>query len=328
MAAMRLIWLLVAPLLLASPAVGDDGAASIAAGGLVLMKREPRITMAREVLSISERKVEVEYEFRNDSEADITTEVAFPIPAYNLCCGERDPTKQGFDDFRLWVNGTPAHFRTETRAIVNHRDITEVLQSLHIDIASFGHYSQTTERSADLDRLTSAQRARISNLKAIGISFNRLEPLWTVQKKYHWTQNFPPHSTIHIRHEYTPWIGNSNSIDTEWLRTGKNAVQGEELPTVCPTSTLLHLLRREIESNKHAYAIAYVDFILTTANTWKGPIEDFTLKVDRSRQTDFVSFCWNGSVSHTRPNQFIAERKNFVPSTELRIGFLKGYKPE
>ncbi|HEY6373419.1 MAG TPA: DUF4424 family protein [Candidatus Sulfotelmatobacter sp.] len=47
----------------------------------------------------------------------------------------------------------------------------------------------------------------------------------------------------------------------------------------------------------------YVDFILTTANTWKTPIEDFTLIVERphwknnrgeSDLGDYVSFCWDG----------------------------------
>ena len=60
----------------------DDGAASIAEGGLVVMKREPRITMAKEVLQISSKKVVVDYDFRNDSDQDITTDVAFPIPDY------------------------------------------------------------------------------------------------------------------------------------------------------------------------------------------------------------------------------------------------------
>ena len=62
----------------------DDGAASIAAGGVILMKREPRIVMAKEVLSISPLRVLVDYDFRNDSDEDITTEVAFPIPAYTV----------------------------------------------------------------------------------------------------------------------------------------------------------------------------------------------------------------------------------------------------
>jgi len=307
------------------PASADDGAASIAAGGLVLMKREPRITMAKEVLAISENKVEVDYDFRNDSESDITTEVAFPIPAYGFRSGERNPTKQGFDDFRLWVGDSPAQFSTEVRAIVSRHDVTALLRSFHIDIATFGHYSESTERSADLERLTVAQRDRLLALKVIEVEGNSLSPLWMVQKKYHWTQRFPTHSTVHIKHEYTPWLGSSNSVDSEWLRTGKNAMPDEELPSVCPTASLLSLLRRDSRTNKRAYAIAYVDFILTTANTWKQPIEDFTLKVRRDRRTDLVSFRWNGPVNRIDANDFLAETRNFVPSKELRIGFLKGY---
>jgi hypothetical protein len=75
---------LIGSLLLAGLGRADDGAASIAAGGLVLMKREPRIVMAKEVLSISAKSVLVDYDFRNDSDEDITTEVAFPIPPYDF----------------------------------------------------------------------------------------------------------------------------------------------------------------------------------------------------------------------------------------------------
>ena len=45
--------------------LADDGAASIAEGGIVIMKRETRITMAKEVLQISNSKVIVDYEFRS-----------------------------------------------------------------------------------------------------------------------------------------------------------------------------------------------------------------------------------------------------------------------
>jgi len=48
-----------------TPLHADDGAASIAAGGIV-MKRESRITMANEVLRISVNRVTVDYDFRND----------------------------------------------------------------------------------------------------------------------------------------------------------------------------------------------------------------------------------------------------------------------
>jgi hypothetical protein len=70
-------------------AFADDAAASIGAGGLVVLKREDRITMAREVLTINPNKVKVDYEFRNDTDEDVTTVVAFPIPSYALEAEER-----------------------------------------------------------------------------------------------------------------------------------------------------------------------------------------------------------------------------------------------
>src|SRR6267143_1049025 len=83
----------------------DDGAASIAAGGVVVMKRERRIAMAKEVLQISATKVIVDYDFRNDSDEDITTAVAFPIPDYDhdLDREARGASQRGFDNFQLWI---------------------------------------------------------------------------------------------------------------------------------------------------------------------------------------------------------------------------------
>src|ERR1035437_3704307 len=62
-----------------SVALADDGAASIAAGGLV-MGHESHITIARQVLRVSPSRVTEDYDFRNNSDVDITTEVAFVIP--------------------------------------------------------------------------------------------------------------------------------------------------------------------------------------------------------------------------------------------------------
>jgi len=79
-----------------------------------------------------------------------------------------------------------------------------------------------------------------------------------------------------------------------------------------------------------------VDFILTTANTWKTPIEDFTLIVERPKPDKLiatkassrapnetvVSFCWAGPIEKTDANHFEAHLTNFVPKKELRVGFV------
>jgi len=72
--------------------------------------------------------------------------------------------------------------------------------------------------------------------------------------------------------------------------------------------------------------LRYVDFILTTANTWKTPIEDFTLIVEKpdepTSNVNFVSFCWDGPVTKIDDHHFAAHLTNFIPKKELRVGFI------
>jgi hypothetical protein len=317
-----------------APVRGDDGAASIAAGGIV-MKRESRITMAKEVLKISESKVIVDYDFRNDSDQDITTEVAFPIPTYRLDWDEHSMRAVGFDDFTLFVEGEQVSFSTQAKAVLGHKDVTAQLAKLHIDIATFGHFNERTGSAADIGRLSASERKALIESGLLYPEDTRDEGKWAVQKKYYWLQTFPAHATVHIRHQYTPVLGKSNSIAGPLVDTGRASKDDDELASVCPTRDLLSALRDDTKKPGHRVGIQYVDFILTTANTWKTPIQDFTLTVERPARAkdpnhpatpiNFVSFCWNGPVEKLDPNHFQAHVTGFVPKKELRVGFLDGY---
>jgi hypothetical protein len=71
----------------------------------------------------------------------------------------------------------------------------------------------------------------------------------------------------------------------------------------------------------------WVDFILTSANTWQRPIEDFTLIVERPRSEQgwhvLVSFCSprSGKVDKLDADHFQVHLTDFVPTSELHIGF-------
>lgn len=185
----------------------DDGAASLAEGGLVVMKREPRITMAKEILQISATRVRVDYDFRNDSDQDITTEVTFPIPDYGF---DWDDQGIGFDDFQLWINGAATHYQTEARAFLKDKEYTQLLTSLHIDIPTFAH-AEVGKVPEEIKRLTAAQHKQLEDAGFLDMDRAEL-PLWKVRKKYYWEQTFPAHKIVQIRHEYTPVRGNKNSI--------------------------------------------------------------------------------------------------------------------
>jgi hypothetical protein len=191
---------------------------------------------------------------------------------------------------------------------------------MKIDVGSFGR-ATSEHQFPDVDRLSSNQRGR---LKVAGLLDKDDVPNWEVRKKYYWQQTFPAHRTVHIRHIYTPVVGALNSIKYGWGPAG-DADSAKELGTFCLEGSLKRSLGRVV-ADKHQNAwYGYVDFILTTANTWKTPIEDFTLIVERPHlkgdTNEFVSFCWDGTVTKSDLDHFVAKATNFVPKKELRVGF-------
>jgi len=335
-----------------TPALADDSAASIAAGGLV-PRRETRIVMAKEVLRISPAKIVVDYDFRNDTDQDVTTEIAFPVPPYQYDLVDGNIAEQSFSSFRLFVDGKPVSFKTEVKAMLDGRDVTEVLTADKIDIASFGHIDESAGdesggnyRIRDLIRLPKTEQEQ---LKAWGL-FNMDEgfPLasWTVNLQYHWKQKFPAHATVHIRHEYSPVEGYQFMTPSPEVLTLANKepyIRGGAkldisdrdalnfLAGFCPDAPLLQELgskvwvesdgRRDVTLEPY-----WVDFILTSANTWQRPIEDFTLIIERPFIDDkwsLVSFCspGGGKVEEIDSDHYQVHLTNFVPRSELHVGF-------
>ena len=309
-------------------ALAQVGAASIAAGGIVIT-RESHISIDKEVLTIGQGKVLVEYDFLNGSDADITNDLAFHMPDYQS--DQRSPSSQGFEDFKVWVNQKPVTYSTEIKAMSNGHDYTSLLRSMGIDIQSFGHYNDHNVPS-QLDQLTEKQKDRL--LKAGLLVQQNNGPNWGVRKKYVWSQTFPAHSTTHIRQEYTPALGHGNSI--AYATTGDASKEDSDLASVCPTPELLNALRKGTQQPHPVNGIDYVDFTLTTVKTWVMPIVDFTLIADGSPASrspgssssagNLVSFCWDGPIEKVNDNQLRVHRSDFVPHKELRVGFLQGYK--
>jgi hypothetical protein len=183
---------------------------------------------------------------------------------------------------------------------------------MQVDAASFGHLDDQQAKTTDVSRLNDAQRRQLVALGALD-SQDQMMPTWRVEKKYHWTQTFPAHGTVHVRHEYTPVLGASNMVSEP------------EYSSLCPSPAMRKSIAKNGNSESNMTGLNYVDFILTTANTWKTPIEDFTLNIERPSEdypVNDVSLCWNGPVTKTDANHFSAHVSGLVPNKELRVGFI------
>jgi hypothetical protein len=330
-----------------APALADDSAASIAAGGLV-SRRETRIVMAKEVLRISPQQVVVDYDFRNDTNENVTTEVAFPVPPYTYGPDGPAISDASFSDFKLFVDGKTVAFQAEAKATLDDKDVTAILAADKIDIASFGHLRETdgndpAMHTPDVERLPKAEQQRLATLGLFDAEDGW--GLWTVHLQYHWTQIFPAQSTVHIQHQYTPVEGSElmmvdtlKNVSDHKQPTGdadtvKYALQDmQRLEALCPDPQFVTGMIRQMDSSLPGFGQYahphWVDFILTSANTWKQPIEDFTLIVERGKPEeentqDYVSFCspQNAPVEKIDAGAFQVHLTNFIPQSELRIGY-------
>ncbi len=316
----------------------NDGAASLAAGGIQL-RSEPSISMEKERLTIGLKKVEVEYEFLNGASADITTEVAFPIPRYQCDGAVPDPH---FRDFKVWVDGSPVAFQTSLRAFVNGDEKTKLLtdaklstDTIEIDIAK----CYEPDKNNEIGRLPSSARKKLTQAGLIDEDGN---PRWTVEKIYHWSMTFPSQKIVHVRHEYSPVVGQSQvpegyfkPVIQNLLGKGDSAGLDGHPPEI--VEQYAHMFRNACADvpavegfearPESGLAVHWVDYILTTANTWKTPIKDFTLIVDVtnpwSKDPITANFCWDGPVNRLDPAHFIAEKKGFRPDKELSIFFMR-----
>lgn len=319
------------------PAAANDSAASVGVGGIQLT-REPRVSTQKERLTISLQKITVEYEFLNETDRDITTEVAFPVPPYdNDYVSASNP--KFLDDFRVWIDGREAKFQIDVKATVDGVDRTGVLRKLGVDVASFGHFTDNDPKhpepySPEIEKLSPSQRDELQRAGLLG-SGNGI-PNWTVAKIYHWRQTFAAHRTVRVRHEYAPIYG-FTPLPVEGIygpsrgkRTpGFTQAMHDSCVDAGLQNTLLAVARKEPADYGEYIESAWVDYILTTANTWQTPIRDFELVVERAVPRDLarsrwaLSFCWDGPVKQIDKDRFVARITNFVPKRELHITFFE-----
>ena len=63
---------------------------------------------------------------------------------------------------------------------------------------------------------------------------------------------------------------------------------------------------------------AEVEYVLTTARNWRGPIGRFRLTLDKGAPANILSLCWDG-LSKTGPTTFESVKQDFLPDRDIRL---------
>jgi len=298
----------------------NDGVAGLGVGGLVL-KRTDRVRMVSEDLHISPDRVRVKYRFRPVGEEGLETIVAFPLPPIPVSnmdetVGMPDPPRANPLDvvhFRIRVDGRRVRPLMAVRVFTDKGEITDLLAEYGVRPYDWPDYEVFMRR---LRALPAEARKRLEKAGAVRwLAPDDPEYGWKLQITYFWRQKFRPGRDTFVEHEYMPIAGHFfySAEDDTWAAKRYCIDEGTR-------RGIRRMIRRQ-GPDRELLMATQVDYVLTTANTWAGPIGRFRLVVDKKRPDSIVSLCWKG-LRKVSPTRFESVKRDFRPERDLEILFL------
>ena len=311
-----------AAVVLSSSALADDSSAMLGAGGIVLTK-SAEIRMATEDLYLSPKAVRVRYTFTNDSGKDIDTIVAFPLPDVDNWeyaespIGTTSGSTPNFVGFKLTVDGKPMTATAEERAVYKGKDVTAQVTAAGAPLnVVIGGYDK-------LQKLSPASHAALVKAGLIegAGGDDPVHAKWTTETKFWWKMRFPAGKTVTVEHSYTPVTGQTFFGTFAFTDKEQNAYYARfciDAATRSAIAARLAALTKKTGSDGLLNQYT-TDFVIVTANNWKGPIGRFHLTLDKIKPDNVLSLCWGGDLKKTGPTTFESVRANFAPEQDIRL---------
>lgn len=318
-------------ILFSTVSFANDSSASIGVGGLE-PKKNTVVQMESEVLKITPNRISIDYIFYNPSNKDETVTVAFPLPDIEAgqmevlinalrSTGKKDP--KNLVGFSVMVNDKTVPFNTEQKALLGSKDVTSVLQDSKLSI--FPWFPDPEPYAESLRKLTPEQKKNI--VKAGLVAPNSLEEektdagkgmewdprfLYIVKTQFYWQQTFPKKSRTKIHHEYIPMTGSYYGPN---FPNKKEELERIDEEGFCGTKS--DFLSQKSIPKESCKSHNDIEYILTTATTWKGPIKKFTLELSDMK---FLFTCFE-KIKRTGPSTWKFSAENYVPKSDLKIAF-------
>src|SRR5579871_3175540 len=267
---------LAGALICPTAAFPNDSAAELSIGGL-RFTRTSEITIDSEELRISMDRVNVRYQFTNISGKPVTLTVAFPLPdidlseAENIALPSNDPVN--FVDFETKIDGVPAKFSINQRALVGDKDVTGILSRFKLPLLPIG---SREVRLQDLPASTRDELASGGLLLPAGTSDTGRPNYsfgWIVKTSAVRQQTFPSDHSVTVEHRYRPSVGSSlDTILRKPLRQNK-ALAGEIAryrTEFCVSDSFLAAVDKlaGVNPNKSAIQERRISYVLNTGANW------------------------------------------------------------
>ncbi len=299
-----------------STCAANDVMVTLAAGGIVPLK-STAVRIISENLVVTPARVEIVYQFANDSDHDITSEVGFPLPELNgtdvavrpIRFSSKDPTN--YIDFAVTSGGTRLSPTAQIQVLANGHEITGRVRDLGLPLSVLDKRFDAAFR-----KLPATVRKQLLDQELVVDEPSGAWPRWSNKIWFHWKQKFPAHKTIELRQSYKPIVGGFY-----WVA---NQQQPDELKNFCVTPEQRKDVKSVVQNRMSANgsdALVFtqqVEYTLTTGAKWNGPIGTFHLLVATPKTQDVLLSCFPG-LHRTGPKTFEVTRQLFTPGQELKL---------
>ena len=200
---------IIGMLVLTCAARANDSAAELSIGGLQFVRTND-IAMQSEDLRISLDRVTVRYQFANTSGKPVTLTVAFPLPdidlsdADNVALPSTDPVN--FVDFETRIDGVPAKFQIDQRAMVGDKDVTAQLDQFKLPLLPIGSREIRVANLPEATRTKLADQGLLMPVRTDDKGHQQYAVAWVAKTSALRQQTFPPERGVIVEHQYRPSV--------------------------------------------------------------------------------------------------------------------------
>ena len=313
-----------------TPALANDTAGYVLPTGGIVFEKQDGIQMQVEALYIRPEQIEVNYIFKNTTDKDITTQVFFPLPPISAVLDfyRYYQDAEHHFNFNLWINGEKTNYQTHFTLEQDEREVPAVALQLWktpeetLDFKQF-HERVSAMPEADRQTLVEGNYLKWGWMFVKNPQTNEWEEgegwaiedgddkMWQKLISYSWVQTFPARKTVHIRHTYTPSSKTTNTGMPFSSCINPNTWDYQDFVRI-PTPPGTNHLWDKLDAQD------YVEYILTTANNWQGPIENFNLLVESPLKS---VGCFDGEAFYGGP-YFAVNRQKYTPEWDISVDFI------
>jgi hypothetical protein len=317
----------------------------------IKFENNKNISVVSENLFISSKEIIVKYQFTNNSPKNIEINVSFPIPPIPVFDDNSNGlgVRQALNDdpldpydFKTIINGKKINYEKRiVKAIQSnspdqsndfrsmakdYRDVTSILEKYRIPLTfDEKEIRESINRISDEDINYLVKNDILTRYSGDQTP----DPNWELFTCYTRKQLFPAHSVTTVEHKYKPVTSfavlSKDYIDRDTYSIDDKTYQGILAKIKYNTDRIAkaHDIK-DFEKRSYVYGMLHlyhsekINYIITSANSWNGPIKSFDLILDKGSSDNIISANIS-PLEKISPNQFRFHKTNFLPSKDLKV---------